>query len=147
MELISVIVPVYKVEPYLERCIKSILEQTYSHFELILVDDGSPDKCGEICDNYAKKDTRIRVVHQDNAEVSKARNVGIELALENEESEWISFIDSDDWIHPKYLEHLYNAVKEMATEISACKYVITSDNSCNIDNIKRCLGKNNQKVE
>ena len=130
MELISVIVPVYKVEPYLERCIKSVLEQTYTRFELILVDDGSPDRCGEICDEYAKKDTRIRVIHQENAGVSKARNVGIELAIENDESEWISFIDSDDWIHPKYLENLYNAVKVEGTEVSVCKYVITSNDSC-----------------
>ena len=100
MPTISVIVPVYKVEEYLPACIRSILRQTYRDFELILVDDGSPDRCGEICDEFAMKDKRIRVIHQENGGVSRARNVGIDLAR----GEWIAFVDSDDLITPKYLE-------------------------------------------
>lgn len=100
MPTISVIVPVYKVEEYLPSCIRSILRQTYRDFELILVDDGSPDRCGEICDEFAKQDERIRVIHQGNGGVSRARNVGIDLAR----GEWIAFVDSDDLITPKYLE-------------------------------------------
>ena len=80
MKKISIIVPVYKVESYLSRCIDSILAQTYQNFELILVDDGSPDRCGEICDNYAKKDDRIKVIHQPNRGVSAARNASLDLA-------------------------------------------------------------------
>ena len=105
---ISVIVPVYKVEKYLSRCIDSILAQTYTDFELILVDDGSPDNCGKICDGYAEKDNRV-VIHQGNGGISAARNAGIDWAFENSDSEWIAFIDSDDWVHPLYLECLYNA--------------------------------------
>lgn len=100
--LISIIVPVYKVEKYIHRCIKSILFQTFSNFELILIDDGSPDKSGIICDEYAKKDKRIKVFHQKNGGVSNARNNGIEHA----QGTWISFIDSDDYIEKAYYEHL-----------------------------------------
>ena len=92
--LISVIVPVYKVERYLPRCIESILGQTYTNFELILVDDGTPDRSGIICDRYAEKDSRIKVIHKENEGVSTARNVGIDAA----KGEWITFVDSDDWV-------------------------------------------------
>lgn len=100
--LISIIVPIYKAEEYIHRCIKSILSQTFSDFELILIDDGSPDKSGIICDEYAKDDKRIKVFHQENGGVSNARNKGIEHA----EGTWISFIDSDDYIERTYYEHL-----------------------------------------
>lgn len=99
MPTISVIIPVYKVEEYLPACIRSILRQTYRDFELILVDDGSPDRCGEICDEFAKQDERIRVIHQENGGVSKARNMGMNHAI----GEWITFVDSDDLITPRYL--------------------------------------------
>lgn len=106
MEKISIIVPVYKVEPYLRRCIDSILAQTYQNFELLLVDDGSPDNCGAICDEYAAKDHRITVIHQENGGVSAARNSGIDWVFENSDSQWITFVDSDDALAPIMLETL-----------------------------------------
>lgn len=115
MPQISVIVPVYKVEPYLSRCIDSILSQTFTDFELILVDDGSPDNCGKICDEYAEKDSRILVIHQENQGQAAARNNAVSIA----KGEWIHFVDSDDLIHPQMLEILYSAVDE-TTQISMC---------------------------
>lgn len=120
--LISVIVPVYKVEQYLSRCVDSILNQTFTDFELILVDDGSPDKSGQICDDYAKKDNRIHVIHKENGGLSDARNAGIDWCFENSSSEWIAFIDSDDWVHHRYLEILYKATQEYNSSISVCSY-------------------------
>ncbi|MDR2409141.1 MAG: glycosyltransferase, partial [Bacteroidales bacterium] len=93
MTVLSIIVPVYKVEPYLRRCIDSILAQTFTDFECILIDDGSPDGCPAICDEYAEKDKRIMVIHQENEGVSAARNAGLDIA----KGEWIGFVDSDDW--------------------------------------------------
>lgn len=120
MATVSVIVPVYKVEKYIHRCVDSILAQTFDDFELILVDDGSPDCCGEICDEYAKKDNRIHVIHQKNAGLSVARNVGIDWTFANSESEWLFFVDSDDWIYYKTLESLMaGAVK------TGCSVVIS----------------------
>jgi glycosyltransferase involved in cell wall biosynthesis len=92
--LISVIVPVYKVEAYLNKCIDSIINQTYKNLEIILVDDGSPDNCGTICDEYAKIDNRIKVIHKTNGGLSDARNAGLNIAT----GDWITFVDSDDWI-------------------------------------------------
>ena len=115
MPVISVIVPVYKVEAYLPRCVDSILNQSFSDFELILVDDGSPDNCGAICDAYAAKDSRIRVIHQKNAKLSAARNAGIDIA----EGEWIALIDSDDWIHKDYLKLLLSGAEE-DTDLVIC---------------------------
>lgn len=103
LPLISIVVPVYKVEPYLAPCIRSILRQTYRNFELILIDDGSPDECGAICDDFASRDSRIRVIHQDNGGVSCARNRGIDSA----QGEWITFIDSDDLVTPNYLSSFH----------------------------------------
>lgn len=100
---ISVIVPVYNVEKYLSRCIDSILSQTFTDFELLLVDDGSTDKSGEICDEYAKTDARIKVFHTENRGVSAARNLGIKEAS----ADWICFVDSDDWVEKKFLSDLY----------------------------------------
>lgn len=96
---VSIIVPVYNVEQYLPRCIDSILTQTFTDFELLLIDDGSHDKSGKICDEYAEKDSRIRVFHKENGGVSSARNIG----LYNAQGEWIAFIDSDDWVGDKWL--------------------------------------------
>ena len=121
--LISVIVPVYKVEKYIHRCVDSILTQTFTDFELILVDDGSPDNCGIICDEYALKDNRIHVIHKENGGLSDARNAGIDWAFENSNSEWLTFIDSDDWVHPKYFEAMVRAAQIYRTEIAICNYL------------------------
>ena len=113
--MISIVVPVYKVEKYLNRCVDSILNQTYTDFECILVDDGSPDKCGQICDEYAELDKRIRVIHKENGGLSDARNVGIDAA----KGEYILFVDSDDWIHPQLIElTLKIIIKEKADVVS-----------------------------
>lgn len=125
MPTISVIVPVYKVEKYIHRCVDSILNQTFRDFELILVDDGSPDNCGAICDEYAKKDSRIHVIHQANGGLSAARNAGIDWAFANSDSQWLTFIDSDDWVHCEYLSFLYNAAIEQQVKISICAFVRT----------------------
>ena len=115
-ELISIIVPVYKVEKYLEKCVKSILNQTYTNLEIILVNDGSPDECGRLCDELAKVDDRIRVFHKENGGLSDARNYGVERAS----GEYIGFVDSDDYIHESMYEKLYEAIKKSGTEISEC---------------------------
>ena len=120
MPLISVIVPVYRVEPYIRRCIDSILSQTFTDFDMILIDDGSPDDCPAICDEYALKDNRIHVIHQKNGGLSAARNAGIDYAFANSDSEWISFVDSDDWVHPSYLKLLHQSVIENGANASAC---------------------------
>ena len=119
---ISVIVPVYDVEAYLNRCVDSILAQTFTDFELILIDDGSPDNCGVICDSYAESDPRIRVIHQANGGLSAARNAGIDWAFANSDSEWLLFVDSDDWIAPYTLELLYEANMQFHTDVSSCNF-------------------------
>lgn len=101
--LVSIIVPVYKAEKYIHQCIDSLLAQTYRNIEVILVDDGSPDHCGKICDEYAAKDSRVKVIHQQNGGVSAARNVG----LANATGEWITFVDADDSVTCAYIEQLY----------------------------------------
>lgn len=127
MAHISVIVPVYKVEPYLRRCVDSILAQTFADFELILVDDGSPDNCGVICAEYAQKDSRVHVIHQENGGLSAARNAGIDWVFANSDSEWLNFVDSDDWVHPQMLEQLYRAVIECDVKVSICGYQESSE--------------------
>lgn len=122
MPLINIIVPVYNVEPYIHRCINSILNQTFTDFELILVDDGSPDNCGTICDKYANQDNRITVLHQENQGLSAARNAGIDWTFSFSDSQWITFVDSDDWIHPEYLSSLLNAVIINNIDVSACNF-------------------------
>ena len=119
---ISVIVPVYKVEKYIKRCIDSILIQTFQDFELILVDDGSPDKCGQICEEYSQKDKRIVVLHRENGGLSAARNTGIEWIFENSRSQYLTFIDSDDWIHPQYLEILLQVLKKNNVAVSVADF-------------------------
>ena len=108
MPEVSVIVPVYKAEQYLNRCVKSILEQTYQNFELILVDDGSPDNCPSMCDSWAQKDDRIRVIHKKNGGASSARNAGLKEANGN----WIAFADSDDWLDRTALKTLYDLANQ-----------------------------------
>lgn len=120
MSKISVIVPVYNVEKYLSRCVDSILNQSFSDFDLVLVDDGSPDKCGDICDEYAEKDGRIHVIHQENGGLSAARNAGIDWAFATSDSQWLTFIDSDDWIHKDYLSKLYAAAETNGVSIAMC---------------------------
>lgn len=117
MHLISVIVPVYKVEEYLRECVDSIISQTYRNLEIILVDDGSPDNCPAICDEYAGKDKRIIVVHQQNGGLSGARNAGLDIAS----GEFICFVDSDDVLHPQYCEILLNGILLKDTDFSACQ--------------------------
>lgn len=116
--LISVIVPVYKVEQYLTRCVESILAQTYRNTEILLVDDGSPDRCPEICEAYAKDYSNIRVFHQKNKGLSGARNTGIDHA----KGEYLAFIDSDDVWEAHFLESLYHALIETGADISQCRW-------------------------
>lgn len=111
--LVSVIVPVYKVEAYLGRCVDSILSQTHRNLEVILVDDGSPDRCGEICDEYAQKDPRICVIHKENGGLSSARNAGIDIA----KGQYLEFVDSDDWIEPDAVESLLSAALQHQAEL------------------------------
>jgi glycosyltransferase involved in cell wall biosynthesis len=117
--MISIIVPIYKVEQYLVKCLDSILNQTYKNLEIILVDDGSPDNCPTICEEYANKDERIKVIHQKNGGLSAARNTGIN----NVSGEYIAFIDSDDYIHERMYEILYKNLKEKKADISVCKFI------------------------
>lgn len=115
-DLISVIVPVYKVEKYLKRCVDSILAQTYPCLEVILVDDGSPDGCPAICDEYAREDRRVRVIHKENGGLSDARNAGIDAA----KGKFLGFVDSDDYVHPRFYELLLQALKEEGADIAGC---------------------------
>lgn len=117
-ELVSVVVPIYNVEDYLEKCIQSIQKQTYENLEIILVDDGATDRCGELCDEYARYDGRIRVVHKVNGGLSDARNAGIEIAT----GKYFVFIDSDDYIHPQMIELLYGSIKDQDAQIAVCGF-------------------------
>ena len=128
-ELISVVVPVFKVEGYLNRCVDSVLGQTYDNFELILVDDGSPDRCGEICDEYAGRDQRVRVLHKENSGLSAARNSGIEIAR----GDYLTFLDSDDWVHELYLERLHNLLITTSSDISVGNFIQTVEEDVEVD--------------
>lgn len=127
MDKISVVVPVYKVEEYLEKCIQSLLNQTYKNVEIILVDDGSPDNCPEMCDEFARQFDNIHVIHQDNGGLSAARNAGIEWALHNSDNAWFSFVDSDDWVHPQYLELVWECAKKYNSSVVCCKSIDVTD--------------------
>lgn len=116
--LVSVIVPIYKVETYINRCIDSIITQTYANLEIILVDDGSPDKCGEICDNYALQDRRIKVIHKENGGLSDARNVAIDKAT----GDFFTFIDSDDYVDCHYVEYLYKVMEKTEVDCVLCDF-------------------------
>ena len=119
MPEISIIVPVYRAEKYLNACVDSILRQTYADFELVLIEDGSPDQSGAICDEYAQKDDRVRVIHQPNQGQAAARNH----ALPMTQGRWLCYVDSDDMIHPQMLEHLYRAAVESGAGISMCQFL------------------------
>lgn len=116
MDLISVIIPVYNVEKYLSKCLESIVQQTFSNLEIILVDDGSPDRCPTICDTWAKRDPRIRVIHKENGGLSDARNAGMNAA----NGELIGFIDSDDWVERDFFQSLYDAMSKHHADIAEC---------------------------
>ncbi len=124
--LISVIVPVYNVEKYLEECINSIINQTYKNLEIILVDDGATDNSGKMCDEFAKKDTRIKVIHKENGGLSDARNTGIDIAC----GEYIQFVDSDDCIENDMIELLYKNAKKYEADISMCSHYILTEEEC-----------------
>ncbi|AOR24535.1 glycosyltransferase family 2 protein [Clostridium taeniosporum] len=121
--LISIIMPIYKAEDYLNKSVTSILNQTLKEFELILVDDGSPDNSGEICDKLALNDDRIKVIHKENGGASTARNAGLDIA----KGEFIAFVDSDDWIEPNMFEILFKLAKEYDADISQCNYIKTEN--------------------
>lgn len=118
LDEISVIIPIYNVEKYLEKCIDSVLAQTYRNIEIILVDDGSTDKCADICDSYLKKDSRVKVIHKVNGGLSSARNAGLDIA----EGDFISFVDSDDFIEKEMLEKLYEALMEADADMAVCNF-------------------------
>lgn len=127
---LSIIVPIYNVEQYLENCINSILNQTYRNFELILVDDGSPDKSGEICDKYKSSDDRVKVIHKKNGGLSSARNAGLEIAT----GQYIGFVDSDDWIDRDMYDKLLNLAEKNEADIVQCEYLEAYDNKIIIHN-------------
>lgn len=132
LPLISVIIPVYKVEKYLDRCVASVVGQTYKNLEIILIDDGSPDNCGVMCDEYAKKDDRIKVIHKKNGGLSDARNAGLEVMSGN----FVGFVDSDDYIAPGFFEKLYWALKENGADISVCGVIkIFDDGTSERENV------------
>ena len=120
--LISVIVPIYNVSRYLDRCMESLLHQTYKNIEIIMVDDGSPDDCGKKCDRYAAEEPRIKVIHKENAGLGMARNSGLEIA----EGEYVMFIDSDDYTDVRMIERLYHRLTEEGADTCFCRYYDTS---------------------
>ncbi len=117
-DLISVIVPVYNVEKYLDRCVESLLGQTYRSLEIILVDDGSTDGCGAMCDGYARRDSRVRVIHKRNGGLSDARNAGLAVAS----GSYIGYVDSDDWIEPDMYARMHQACAESGAQLAVCRY-------------------------
>ncbi len=128
-ELISVIIPIYKVEKYLARCVDGVLAQVYTELEIILVDDGSPDRCGEMCDEYARRDARVTVIHKPNGGLSDARNAGLAAA----HGDYITFIDSDDYISEDHISGLYEALtEEQDCDISVCDYLYAYEEDAGI---------------
>lgn len=141
-DLISVIVPVYKVEKYLCRCIDSIIAQTYANLQIILVDDGSPDESGAICDYYAAGDSRIKVIHKENGGLSDARNAGLEAAC----GSYIGFVDSDDYICPDMYEKLYNAVMACNADMAVCNFRYVDENGNDIEERNNALPVRNEVI-
>ncbi|MDU4937967.1 MAG: glycosyltransferase family 2 protein [Clostridium sp.] len=133
-DLISIIIPVYNVRNYIEKCLYSVINQTYSNIEIIIVDDGSTDGSSEVCDEIASKDNRIKVIHKENGGLSDARNKGIE----NANGEYILFLDSDDWVKKSWCERMYELLKENDADISVCNYykVISEEEILENDEIK-----------
>ena len=122
--MISVIVPVYNVEKYLQRCVNSIQKQTYTELEIILIDDGSPDECGKICDDFAKEDKRVKVIHKENEGLSAARNTGLKYAT----GDYIAFVDSDDYISENCFEEMSDAIKKYCADIAMCGSICVDEN-------------------
>lgn len=129
MELISIIVPIYKVEEYLQRCVNSLRNQSYKNIEIILVDDGSPDGCPQMCDALAKEDGRIRVIHKENGGLSSARNAGIHVA----NGEYVVFVDSDDYIAEHMLEMMYQRITLDGTDLCICDFCLVNEQGENIE--------------
>lgn len=129
---LSIIVPIYKVEKYLDECIQSILHQTFTDFELILVDDGSPDACPQMCDAAAEQDSRVRVIHQKNGGLSAARNMGIEAARGN----WLGFVDSDDFVAPDMYEKLYHAAVNAGADCAVCSVQLIHEDGSRMDTLQ-----------
>ena len=131
--LISVIIPIYKAEKYIEKCIKCVVSQTYENLEIILVDDGSPDKSGEICEEFAKDDTRIRVLHKENGGAATARNAGLDIMA----GAYVAFVDADDYMEPTYIETLYQTLRDKGAQVSACGFKTIDENgeSVSIDSL------------
>lgn len=149
--LISVIIPIFKTEKYIYTCVNSVLQQHYGNFELILVNDGSPDNCPQICDNYAKNDDRIIVVHKENGGLSSARNSGLEIFT----GEFVTFLDSDDFWHPNYLKVMVNMCLINKADISQCSFVrgtasifppLKFTNSVKVFNNKEVFTKNSSNI-
>ena len=132
MELVSIIIPVYKVEKYLNKCVESVVNQTYKNLEIILVDDGSPDNCPEMCDEWAKKDSRIKVIHRKNGGLSAARNSGIDIA----KGEYFCFVDSDDYVDIDFVRFLYEALKLKSADIAICEITVIDEKNIVIDDSK-----------
>ncbi|MDR0858350.1 MAG: glycosyltransferase family 2 protein [Oscillospiraceae bacterium] len=132
--LISIIVPIYNAEPYLRRCIDSILAQTRRNIEVMLIDDGSPDNCGAICDEYAERDRRVRVFHNPNRGVSNARNTGLDASS----GEFIGFVDSDDFIEPEMYEKLYEAIRSNSADVACCSIKVIADNFYRFSRVAKC---------
>ncbi len=120
---VSVIVPIYNVEKYLKRCVDSIINQTYKNLEIILVNDGSPDNCPQMCDEFAKQDSRIKVVHKPNGGISSARNAGLKMVT----GEYFCFVDSDDWLHKQNVEALMFAVNKHKSDLTVADFLIAYD--------------------
>lgn len=139
--MISVIVPVYRVEKYLPKCIESLVKQTFKDIEIILVDDGSPDSCGKICDMYAEKYEQLVIIHQVNQGVSVARNAGLKIA----KGEYIGFVDPDDWVAPEMYESMYGAMKETGTDLVICGYDYY-DEQGQVDESRRYITKKNETI-
>lgn len=137
-ELISVIVPIYNVEKYIKKCVDSIINQEYKNLEIILVDDGSPDKCGKICDEYSKIDSRIKVIHKQNGGLSDARNAGIEYS----NGEYIVCVDGDDYIERDMISFLYSNIKKYNADMAVCGYSYDYDGK-----IKRKKEHSSEKIE
>jgi len=123
MDKISIIIPVYNVESYIKKCLDSVINQTYKNLEILLIDDGSPDNCGKICDDYAKLDNRIRVFHKEHGGLSSALNVG----LKNFTGDYLGFVDSDDWVEPDMYMVLYTVINTENAAVSVCSYFKDTD--------------------
>ena len=134
---ISVVLPIYNVEKYLEKCIETVLKQTYSNIEIILVDDGATDSSPQICDKYAKLDNRIRVIHKVNGGLSDARNAGTAVAT----GEYITYIDSDDYVTETYVEYLYSLIEKYQTKVALCTHTIVFEGGKEV-----ALGNGEQEV-